>query len=60
MAPKNPLRENDHWGVGERADGSINVMTEDEARIARMKRDAEDEVFGASIEGEDPDDISDL
>jgi hypothetical protein len=45
-----PLRKNDNWGVGQMADGSINIMTEEEARIARAERDAEEEVWDASME----------
>ena len=58
MAPK--FREDDHWGVGQQADGSIDVMTEEEARAAIARRDAEDEAWSGMMDGEDLDDISDL
>ena len=54
------VRKDDNWGVGQMADGSINIMTEDEAIKARAARDAEDEAFSVEMTDEDLDDISDL
>jgi len=53
-------RADDNWGVGQQADGSINVMTEEQAREAMVRRDAEDEAWSSMMDGEDLDDISDL
>jgi hypothetical protein len=41
-AAQEPLRKNDAWGVGEMADGSINIMTEEDARKAIAERDREE------------------
>jgi hypothetical protein len=40
------------------ADGSVNVMTPEQATIARVERDAEDAAFDEVLDGED--DLSDL
>jgi hypothetical protein len=41
MAP----RENDSWAIGILADGSIPMLTQDEAPRARIERDVFDAVF---------------
>ena len=43
-AAQEPLRENDDWGIGKMADGSINIMTLAEAREAIAERDREEAV----------------
>lgn len=54
-------RGNDHWGPGQRADGSINIMTPDQARIAIAERDAYDQEFESALQPEEElSDISDL
>lgn len=61
--PKDPIRgerDEDRWGIGERSDGSINVMTEDEALRALGQREADEEAFDAEMDGVDQDDFSDL
>lgn len=63
MPPKDPIsssRENDNWAPGQLADGSILAMTPDEAAAALGQREADEEAFGAMLDGEDIDDISDL
>lgn len=51
--PINTEREDDKWGVGQQADGSINVMTVEEARANKIQRDAEERAFGALVDPED-------
>ena len=55
-----PLRSesDDPWGVGQRADGTIDVFDEGELPARRAARDAEEAAF-ADV-GDDPDDLSDL
>lgn len=62
MAPKDPIngeRERT-FAPGEQADGSINAMTEDEAAAAIGVREADEDAFDGELEGDDPDDLSDL
>lgn len=61
MATEPKTRPDDVWGVGQMTDGTIRSMTEDEARILRAERDAEEEVWNSEFGSEeDPDDLSDL
>jgi hypothetical protein len=57
MAPKDPInteREQDNWGIGQQADGSIKMMTIEEARLAAITRDAEEKAYGDLVmPGED-------
>ena len=55
-----PPRKDDSWGIGQMSDGSILAMTPDEAAAALGQREADEEAFGAMLDGEDIDDISDL
>lgn len=52
------------WAPGELADGSISVMTPEEARAAIIQRDADEASIDRLLDGdgeeEDLDDISDL
>jgi hypothetical protein len=61
---KKPLstpRGDDNWGPGQRADGSINVMTPEQARLAVAERDAYDQEFETALQPEEElEDISDL
>lgn len=65
--PRDPIdgpREDDRWGVGETADGEVDVMTVDEALKRLGQRQADEEAFDAEQDGETPgeidDDFSDL
>lgn len=62
MAPKDPINSErgKTFAPGEQADGSINVMTEDEAAIALGQREADEDAFDGMLEGDDVDDLSDL
>jgi hypothetical protein len=59
LSPKDRKPEDaDDFGPGMRTDGSVNVMTVEQAAIARAERDAGDAVFDEVLDGED--DLSDL
>ncbi len=45
------------FGPGMKEDGTVNVMTPEEASVARAARDEEDSTFADLLE---PDDLSDL
>lgn len=63
MDPRDPIegaRGDDRWGIGERSDGSVDVMTEDEALRALGQREADEEAFDAEQDGVDQDEFSDL
>lgn len=63
MPPKDQIsgsRENDNWAPGQLADGSIPVMTPDEAAAALGEREAYEQAFDAMLDDDDIDDISDL
>lgn len=55
-----PPRKDDSWGIGQMSDGSINSMTLEEASIAKAERDAFETAFQRMLDGDDPDDLSDL
>lgn len=49
-------RENDNWGVGQKADGSINVVPPDELAARIAQRNADEEAFGGLLdEGDESD-----
>lgn len=53
-------REGDDWAVGEMTDGTVDSMTEDEARLAAAERDAYDAAFDELLDDDEEDDFSDL
>lgn len=56
--PKDPInspRGGDDWGIGQQADGSINVVPPDELDARIAQRNADDEAFGALLADEDED-----
>lgn len=55
MAPKpgkDELRADDNWGVGQNADGEINVIAPEDFAAALAQRQADDEAFGALTDDE--------
>ena len=40
-----PLREDDNWGPGQKADGTIDIFDEEELRKRLIQRKADDEAF---------------
>ena len=59
--PLSTPRGKDSWGPGQRADGTINVMTKEQARLAIAERDAYDQEFETALQPEEElADISDL
>jgi hypothetical protein len=61
--PKDRFGNDRDWGIGQRADGSICIMTMEEALLAIVKRDREEAAIADAMEqvnGEDLDDVSDL
>lgn len=60
QATGRPMAE-DPWGVGQLDDGKIEAMTEEQARLKMIERDAEEQAFGEDDDfEEDLDDVSDL
>jgi hypothetical protein len=55
-------RGNDDWGVGQMADGTIDVIPDDKFAESVAERDADESAFNAMLEGVDldDDDLSDL
>lgn len=53
-------RGEDNWGIGEMADGTINVIPEDKLLESVAERDADESAFAAMLAGIDLDDVSDL
>jgi hypothetical protein len=56
--PKDRFGNYRDWAIGEMADGSINIMTVEEARVAIAERDAFERAFDALWDGSDVDDLS--
>ena len=40
-----PLREDDNWGPGQKADGTIDIFDEEELRKRLIQRNADEEAF---------------
>ena len=40
-----PMRKNDNWGPGQKADGSIDIFDEEELRKRLIQRNADDKAF---------------
>lgn len=55
-------RGKDDWGVGQMADGTIDVIPDDKFSESVAERDADESAFNAMLEGVDldDDDLSDL
>ncbi len=58
----NQPRGKDDWGVGQMADGSINVIPPEKFAESVAERDADESAFAAMLDGDssEEDDLSDL